>query len=51
MALCLFVNEVSLSNYRPISVLNNIAKGFGFVVHDHMSHWFQHNMIPLKIVS
>jgi hypothetical protein len=35
-----------VSNYRPISVLNNIAQGFGFVAHDHtrMSHWFKHNM-------
>jgi len=39
-ALFSFVNEVSVSNYRPISVLYNIAQDFGFDLHVYMSHWF-----------
>jgi hypothetical protein len=28
-----------MSNYRPISILNNFSKLFEFIIHDHVSHY------------
>jgi hypothetical protein len=36
-------NRASVSNYRPISVLNNFAKLFEFIIHDHVSHFAKFN--------
>jgi hypothetical protein len=37
-------NSFSISNYRPISLLNNFSKVFEFAIHDHMSHYFKHKL-------
>jgi hypothetical protein len=34
-------NSASVSNYRPISILNNFSKLFELVVQDHISHYFK----------
>jgi hypothetical protein len=31
-------NYATMSNYRPISILNNLSKLFEFIIHDHVSH-------------
>ena len=37
-------NSFSFSNYRPTSLLNNFSRVFEFVIHDHMSHYFKHEL-------
>jgi hypothetical protein len=32
-------NHAAMSNYRPISILNNFSKLFGFITHYHVSHY------------
>ena len=39
-------NSSFVSNYRPISLLNNVSKVFKFVVHSHMSHYFTSKLNP-----
>jgi hypothetical protein len=39
-------NSSFVSNYKPISLLNNFSKVFGFVIHDHMSHYLKHTLNP-----
>jgi hypothetical protein len=39
-------NTSFVSNYRPISLLNNFSKVFEFAIHDHMSHYFKHKLHP-----
>jgi hypothetical protein len=48
-------NSSFVSNYRPISLLNNFSKVFEFVVHSQMSHYFtsklnpnQHDFVKMK---
>jgi hypothetical protein len=39
-------NTSFVSNYRPISLLNNFSKVFEFAIHGHMSHYFKHKLHP-----
>jgi hypothetical protein len=32
-----------MSNYRPISILNNFSKLFEFIIHEHVSHYAKFN--------
>jgi hypothetical protein len=48
-------NSSFVSNYRPISLLNNFSKVFEFVVHSQMSYYFtsklnpnQHGFVKMK---
>jgi hypothetical protein len=43
-------NSSSVSNYRPISLLNNFSKVFEFLMHNHMSHYFKHKLNPSQPV-
>jgi hypothetical protein len=36
-------NHADVSNYRPISILNNSSKLFEFKDHDHVSHYAKFN--------
>jgi hypothetical protein len=36
-------NHAAMSNYRPISNLNNFSKLIEFIVHDHVSHYTKFN--------
>jgi hypothetical protein len=37
-------NHAVVSNYRPISILNNFSKLFQFIMHDHVSHYGKLNL-------
>jgi hypothetical protein len=37
-------NSSFVSNYRPISLLNNFSKAFEFAIHGHMSHYSKHKI-------
>jgi hypothetical protein len=39
-------NSSSVSNYRPLYLLNNFSKVFQFVIHDHILHYFKHKLNP-----
>jgi hypothetical protein len=41
-------NRASVSNYRPISILNNFSKVFEYIMHDHVSHYFTHKLNPCQ---
>jgi hypothetical protein len=36
-------NHATMSNYRPISILNNFSKLFEFIIHEHVSHYAKFN--------
>jgi hypothetical protein len=36
-------NHAAMSNYRPISILNNFSKLFEFTIHDHVLHYAKFN--------
>jgi hypothetical protein len=36
-------NHAAMSNYRPISILNNFSKLFEFIIHDHILHYAKFN--------
>jgi hypothetical protein len=40
--------HASVSNYRPVYLLNNISKLFEFVIHDHVSHNLKFKISPYK---
>jgi hypothetical protein len=49
-------DHASVSNYQPISILNNFSKIFECIIHDHVSqytklHPNQHGFSNLKIYS
>jgi hypothetical protein len=39
-------NSSSVSNYRPIFLLNNFSKVFAFVMYHHVSDYFKHKFNP-----
>jgi hypothetical protein len=41
-------NCASVSNYRPIPILNNFYKVFEFIIHDHVSHYFKCKLNPCQ---
>jgi hypothetical protein len=42
-------NHVAMSNYRPISILNNFSKLFQVIIHEHASHYA--NLIQISMAS
>jgi hypothetical protein len=41
-------NSASVSNYTPISILNNSSKLFEFFIHAHVSHYLKVKITPLS---
>jgi hypothetical protein len=41
-------NTASVSNYRPISILNIVSKLFELVIHDHVSHYLKSKLNPCQ---
>jgi hypothetical protein len=41
-------NSVSVSNYKPISLINNFCKLFEFVIYDHVSHYSEFRISPYQ---
>jgi hypothetical protein len=41
-------NTASVSNYRPISILNTFSKLFELVIHDHVSHYLKFKLNPCQ---
>jgi hypothetical protein len=41
-------NSASVSNYRPISILNNFSKLFELVIQDHISHYLKFTLNPCQ---
>jgi hypothetical protein len=41
-------NTASVSNYRPISILNNFSKLFELIIHDHVSHYLKSKLNPCQ---
>jgi hypothetical protein len=41
-------NSASVSNYRPMFLLNNSSKSFEFVIHDHVSHYLKFKPSPYQ---
>jgi hypothetical protein len=42
-------NHASMSNYRPISILDNFSKLLEFVIHDYVLHYTKFNPIQCGI--
>jgi hypothetical protein len=42
-------NSSYVSNYRPISLSNDLSKVFEFAIHDQMSHYFKHTLNPVNL--
>jgi hypothetical protein len=40
-----------VSNYRPISILNNFFKIFEFIIYDHLYNFFKYRLNPSQHVS
>jgi hypothetical protein len=41
-------NTPSVSNYRPISILNTFSKIFELAIHDHVSHYLKSKLNPYQ---
>jgi hypothetical protein len=41
-------NSASVSNYRPISFVNNCSRLFEFVIHGHVSHCLEFKISPCQ---
>jgi hypothetical protein len=41
-------NSASVSNYRPISILNNLFKLYEFVMREHASHYLKFKLNPCQ---